>query len=212
MDPFVLCRQTPLPCPGDRILDIGCGCGIIPVILGYCFPQSRITGIEIQTELAETASKNVINNKLEQTVSIINQDIKTINPESAGGPFDLILSNPPYKKHNTGRLNPDTQKAIARHEIAMDIQILASKAEALLRPKGRLMIIFPSERLTDIQKAVQSTSIRPEWIRYIYTAQDKPPKRVLFSGRKDITAPNRVLSPIYLWPCQKNRYAPEMKS
>ncbi|MGD9824450.1 tRNA1(Val) (adenine(37)-N6)-methyltransferase [Desulfobacter sp.] len=200
MDPFWLCSQVPSVCSGDRILDIGCGCGIIPVILGYCFPQSHITGIEIQTELAEIALKNVIKNNLEQTVSIMNQDIKTINPESAGGPFDLILSNPPYKKQNTGRLNPDTQKAIARHEITMDIQVLALKAETLLRHKGRLMIIFPFERLIDIRNAVQSTSINPEWIRYIYTAQEKPPKRVVFSGRKDISAPNRTLSPIYLSP------------
>lgn len=198
MDPFVLCSQVPPIHSGDRILDIGCGCGIIPVILGYCFPQSRITGVEIQTELAEIALKNTFNNELEQTVSIINADIKNINTESTNGPFDLILSNPPYKKHNTGRLNPDLQKAIARHEIAMNIQSLAAKAETLLKHKGRFMIIFPSERLTDIQQAVQTTSIYQEWIRYIYTGQKKLPKRVVFSGRKNITASKQILPPIYL--------------
>lgn len=198
MDPFVLCSQVPPIHSGDRILDIGCGCGIIPVILGYCFPQSRITGVEIQTELAEIALKNTFNNELEQTVSIINADIKNINTESTNGPFDLILSNPPYKKHNTGRLNPDLQKAIARHEIAMNIQSLAAKAETLLKHKGRFMIIFPSERLTDIQQAVQTTSIYQEWIRYIYTGQKKLPKRVIFSGRKNITASKQILPPIYL--------------
>lgn len=198
MDPFVLCGQVPPACSGDRILDVGCGCGIIPVVLGYCFPQSRITGVEIQTGLAEIARKNIINNKLEQTVSIINADIKDTNIESINGPFDLILSNPPYKKHNTGRLNQDLQKAIARHEIAMDIQSLIAKAETLLRHKGRFMIIFPSERLADIEQAVQATAIFPEWIRYVYTGQTKPAKRVIFSGIKDVAAPKRILSPIYL--------------
>ena len=198
MDPVVLCSQVSHACFGDRILDIGCGCGIIPVILGYCFPQSRITGIEIQTELAQIALKNTINNKLAQTVSIINADIKHINPESTNGPFDLILSNPPYKKRNTGRLNPDLQKAIARHEIAMDIQSLVAKAETLLRDKGRFMIIFPSERLMDIEQAIQATSIYPEWIRYIHTGQKRQPKRVIFSGRKDIAIRRRILPPIYL--------------
>lgn len=198
MDPFVLCSQVPPACSGDRILDIGCGCGIIPVILGHCFPQSRIIGVEIQTELAKIALKNIIGNKLEQTVSIINEDIKNINPESTNGLFDLVLSNPPYKKHNTGRLNSNLQKAIARHEIAMNIQSLAAKTETLLRHKGRFMIIFPSERLTDIQRAVQTTSIYPEWIRYIYTGQKITPKRVIFSGRKNITAPKQVLPPIHL--------------
>nr|WP_320017250.1 methyltransferase [uncultured Desulfobacter sp.] len=198
MDPFVLCSQIPPICSGDRILDIGCGCGIIPVILGYCFPQSCITGVEIQTKLAEIALKNIIKNKLEQTVSIINEDVINFNPESTNGPFDLIVSNPPYKKHNTGRLNPDLQKAIARHEITINIQSLAAKAETLLRHKGRFMIIFPSERLPDIEQAVQATSIYPEWIRYIHTGPQKTPKLVIFSGRKDITARKRVLPPIYL--------------
>jgi len=198
MDPVVLCSQVPPVCSGDRILDVGCGCGIIPVILGYCFPQSRITGVEIQSELAQIALKNIINNKLAQTVSIINEDIKHLNPASTNGPFDLILSNPPYKRRKTGRLNPDLQKAIARHEIAMDIQSLAAKAQTLLRHKGRFMIIFPSERLMDIEQAVQATSIYPEWIRYIHTGQKKTPKRVIFSGRKDIAARRRILPPIYL--------------
>ncbi|WP_245569075.1 tRNA1(Val) (adenine(37)-N6)-methyltransferase [Desulfobacter curvatus] len=198
MDPFVLCSQVSSVCSGDRILDVGCGCGIISVILGYCFPQSHITGVEIQTNLAEIAQKNINNNKLEQTVSIINADIKHISSEFTNGPFDLILSNPPYKRHNTGRLNPDLEKAIARHEITMDIQGLTTKADTLLRHKGRFMIIFPSERLPDIEQAVQPTSIFPEWIRYIYTGQKKTAKRVIFSGIKDITAPKRILPPIYL--------------
>ena len=198
MDPVVLCSQIPHSCFGDRILDIGCGCGIIPVILGYCLPQSRITGVEIQSELAQIALKNIIKNKLAQTVSIINADIKHINPASTNGPFDLILSNPPYKKRNTGRLNPDLQKAIARHEITMDIQSLVTNAETLLKHKGRFMIIFPSERLIDIEQAVQATSIYPEWIRYIHTGQKKTPKRVIFSGRKEIAVRRRILPPIYL--------------
>ena len=200
MDTFILCSQVPPVYSGDRILDIGCGCGIIPVILGHCFPQSRIIGVEIQTELAKIALKNIIDNKLDQTVSIINEDIKNIDSESTNGLFDLILSNPPYKKHNTGRINSNLQKAIARHEIAMNIQTLAAKAETLLRHKGRFMIIFPSERLADIQQAVQATSIYPEWIRYIHTGQKNTPKRVIFSGRKNITVPKQVLPPIHLSP------------
>ncbi len=198
MDPFVLCNQVPPDCSAGRILDIGCGCGIIPAILGYRFPQARITGVEIQTPLADIAIKNVANNNLEQTVSITNADIKDYNPPSQSEPFDLVLSNPPYKKHNTGRLNPDIQKAIARHEIAMDIQTIAAKADTLLGPSGRFMIIFPSERLQDIELAVQITSICPEWIRYVHTGQQKPPKRVIFSGRKNITVKKRILPPIFL--------------
>jgi tRNA1Val (adenine37-N6)-methyltransferase len=197
MDPFVLCSQVPSVCSADRILDVGCGCGIISSILGYCFPKARITGVEIQTKLAQIAMKNVVNNNLEQTISIINSDIKHINP-APNELFDLVLSNPPYKKHHTGRLNPNVQKAIARHEIAMDIQTLAAKADTLLRHSGRFMIIFPFERLNDIEQALQATSIHPEWVRYIHTGQQKPPKRVIFSGRKDIAATKRILPPIFL--------------
>ena len=198
MDPFMLCSQIPSACAADCILDIGCGCGIMPVILGHCFPKAHITGVEIQTELADIAMQNVVNNNLGQTISIVKADIKNINPPPQNELFDLVLSNPPYKKHNTGRLNPDIQKAVARHEIAIDIQALTAKADTLLRPGGRFMVIFPSERLQDIEQAIQATSIRPEWIRYVHTGQQKPPKRVIFSGRKDITVNKRILPPIFL--------------
>jgi len=199
MDPFVLCSQVPADCSTDRILDVGCGCGIIPAILGHCFPQARITGVEIQTTLAGIAVKNVINNNLEETISIVNADIKNFTPPQ-GERFELVISNPPYKKHNTGRLNPDIQKAIARHEIAMDIQTLAAKADTLLGHGGRFMIIFPCERLQDIEQAVQTTSIHPEWIRYVHTGRQKTPKLVIFSGRKDISITKRILPPIFVSP------------
>ncbi|MCG8548773.1 MAG: SAM-dependent methyltransferase, partial [Desulfobacterales bacterium] len=156
--------------------------------------------VEIQKELAEIAMKNIIANKLGHTVSIINEDIKQFKLKSANNPFDQILANPPYEKRNTGRVNPDLQKAIARHELTMDIKTLAAKAETLLRPRGRFIIIFPSKRLADIEQAVKATSIYPEWIRFIHTGQKKTPKRVIFSGRKETPAQRRILPPIYLSP------------
>ncbi len=198
MDPFVLCSHVPVPRAGNRILDIGCGCGVMPAVLGFCYPETFITGIEIQKSLAKLAQKNIITNRLENCVTIINSDIKILDSRSAGGLFDFVISNPPYKKNNTGRLNPDHSKAIARHEILLDINTLACKSAELLKHEGRLIIIFPFERLSDLEHAVLSYNIFPEWIRFVHTSKKENPKRIIFCGQKNRSGSCRFLQPIFL--------------
>jgi tRNA1Val (adenine37-N6)-methyltransferase len=123
MDPFILASQVQVK-ESKKIIDIGTGCAIIPLILSSKHPDLKIIGIEIQEELATFAKRNVVANKLENTIQIIFNDIKNIKSSDMDGKADIIVSNPPYKKKNSGRLNPDSQKAIARHEIALDIDTL----------------------------------------------------------------------------------------
>ncbi len=198
LDPLILCSHIH-PEPGDRILDIGCGCGIMPLLIGYRYPDSCITGIEIQNSLAELAKKNINRNHMEHRCHILNKDICDLNIEDTGGRFDRIISNPPYKKADTGRLNPDLQKAIARHELKLSIQTLFAKADKLLKPKGSITIIFPAERLFDTHQAMQPTSIKPEWIRFIHTSPQKNAIRVIVSAVKNTKSSCRVRSPLYLF-------------
>ena len=198
MDPFVLCSKLPSPGPGTRILDIGCGCGVMAAVLGFQYPEARITGIEIQKSLADLALKNVIHNNLEQNISILNEDIKNIDIQSVGGRFDLIISNPPYKKKQTGRLNPNQSKAIARHEVAMNIQDLVKQAATLLKNDGKFMVIFPFERLAELKRVALSYKIFPDWLRFVHTSDSAPPKRVIFCGQNKQPGPGRILAPVFV--------------
>ena len=108
--------------PADLIVDLGTGCGIIPLILAYREPNLKIFGIELQKELADIASSNVKENHMGSTITILRKDLKELKNDMISGPVDLILSNPPYRKAESGRINPDIQRALARHEITVCLE------------------------------------------------------------------------------------------
>ncbi|MDD9304204.1 MAG: methyltransferase [Desulfobacter sp.] len=203
IDPVILCSQI-IPLPGSKILDIGCGCGIMELILGFRYPQTLILGVEIQEALAVIAQKNVLENHMEKQISIIHKNISHVSGIETKGPVDLIIANPPYQKAGTGRLPPIDQRAIARHEVKLNIHALFAKAEELLKPGGKLMLIFPADRLVDLTCAMDDTAIRPEWFRFVHTRHGQDAKRVIFSGVKNTGPSCRVLAPLHLYD-KKNK-------
>ena len=101
----------------DIAVDLGTGCGIIPLILSLKNPSAHIYGIEIQTDLAELASTNVVENQMESRVTIIHADMKDFRAHLTPEKADVVFSNPPYHRLLSGRINPETERAVARHEI-----------------------------------------------------------------------------------------------
>ncbi|MCF6247263.1 MAG: methyltransferase [Desulfobacula sp.] len=142
LDPFIIACEVIIN--GDeKIIDIGCGCGIISLLLANRFPGLNIFGVELQEQLAYFAKLNVQANKLSDTIDIIETDINQLTSADTNGKADIIVSNPPYKKKGSGRLNPDTQKAIARHEITLDVNQVFACASRLLKTNGLFYLIFP---------------------------------------------------------------------
>lgn len=183
MDPFLLCFHI-RPRPGDRILDIGCGCAIMPLLLGFRYRDAHILGVEIQEELAGFARSNVEDNGLENRIRILHRDIRSVDLTELDGPLDIIVSNPPYKKKDTGRLNPDPGRALARHEITLSLPVLYSTARRLLKPGGRITIVFPAQRLPEIFTAMSDSGFAPEWLRFIHIRKNEPARLVLASAIK----------------------------
>ncbi len=181
MDPFLLCSIIP-PLINQTILDIGCGVGIMPLILKSINPDVKIFGIEIQKELAQFARKNIKNNLMGENIHIICKDIRKVVTQDFDNTIDIIVSNPPYKKKNSGRLNPDKQKAIARHEIKLDIKELIICCKRLLVPDGSLYIIFPAERISDLLSNMNKHRLTPETIQFVHTKKNAPAKLVIVCG------------------------------
>jgi tRNA1Val (adenine37-N6)-methyltransferase len=208
MDPFVLSAHIK-PHPNEKIIDIGTGCGIIPLILSSRYPGLKIIGVEIQKELYQFARKNVLAQKLEKTINLINKDISDVTLKNIFGPADVIVSNPPYKKRGSGRLNPDSQKAIARHEIHLDIDMLFKYAKALLKDQGRLYIIFPAERLKDLESSMTKNHFNTSFMRFLHIKKGSPAKRVILCAVKNQeTAPCNILPPLYIYS-DKDQYTSE---
>jgi tRNA1Val (adenine37-N6)-methyltransferase len=180
----VLLAAFSAPEAEDRIVDLGTGCGIIPLILGYRHPAVNITGIEIQPELGELAASNVAINELTERVTIIRGDMKSLSIQAVSGPVDLVISNPPYRKGRSGRVNPHPQRAAARHEILATLQDVTAAAARLLGIGGRFAIVYPAERITDLLTNLRSAGIEPKNIQTVHAKSRDPARLVLLSGIK----------------------------
>jgi tRNA1Val (adenine37-N6)-methyltransferase len=171
---FVTIRQ------GDVVVDLGTGCGVIPLILlltkrvGYAF------GLEIQEELAGQAARNVLLNGFNDKMRVVLGDIK--NPPIAEESADVVICNPPYRQVKSGRINPDPRRAIARHEIMASIDDILCAARNVLRKKGRFALIYSSVRLVDILARMRRFTLEPKKIQIIYPDLNSGAKLVLVEG------------------------------
>jgi tRNA1Val (adenine37-N6)-methyltransferase len=197
-DPFILAAHVKVA-GKKKIIDIGSGCGIISLLLAFKYPDSKITGVEIQKELYLCARKNIITNKLENIINIIHGDIKDIQHLDINGKVDIIVSNPPYKKRGSGRLNPGSQKAIARHEIFLDIDMLFKYSSRLLKEKGKLYLIFPASRLSDLFTAMNNYYFTPGFTRFVHIKKKDPAKLIILSVVKNSSQPCIVHPPFYIY-------------
>ena len=166
--------------PGDVVVDLGTGCGVILLILLLTKPAGHAFGLEIQEELASQAWRNAVLNGFEDKMGIILGDIK--NPPMAKKFADVVICNPPYRKAESGRINPDQRRAIARHEILASINDILRAARNLLRKKGRLAMIYPSVRLVDILLRMRRFDLEPKKVQINYPGLQSDAKLALIEA------------------------------
>jgi len=179
----------------ERVIDLGTGCGILPLLLSQSTKASSFVGVEIQRSLAECAEKNVFLNHLEDRVSILKQDFRELKTIFPPGSFDVVLSNPPYRKYQTGRINPSMDKAIARHEIKGKLEDLISMASYLLPPKGRCCLIFPALRTVDLFVALRKGKLEPKRIQFVHPRMGEEAKFVLVESFKASGVELKIMRP-----------------
>lgn len=168
---------------GDIIFDLGTGCGIIPLILLLTRPAQHVFGIEIQKELASQAKRNALINGLADQFDVITGDIKSLAlPRQCA---DVVICNPPYRRIKSGRINPDLQKAIARHEIMISIDDIIRTAKFLLRKKGRLAMIYPSMRFLDVLVSMRRFNLEPKRVQIQYPGLESEAELVLIEAYLD---------------------------
>jgi tRNA1Val (adenine37-N6)-methyltransferase len=129
-------------------------------------PVRHAYALEIQWGLAYQTARNAALNDFSGRMSVIMGDIR--NPPLAALSADVVVCNPPYRRKESGRINPDQQRAIARHEILASLDDILNATKRILRPKGRLAMIYPAERLTDLMIKLRSFGLEPKRLRVIY--------------------------------------------
>ncbi len=182
----------------ERVIDLGTGCGILPLLLSHTTQARSFIGVEIQKGLADCAKKNVTLNHLENRISIIKQDFRELRNTFPPGSFDVVLSNPPYRKYRTGRINPSMEKAIARHEMKGTLADLISVASYLLPPRGRCYLIFPVLRAVDLFVAMRDEKLEPKRLRFVHPFIGKEAKFILTESIKDSGVELKIMAPLIL--------------
>ncbi len=192
------------------VLDLGTGCGIIPLILAYRNPKLRIYGIEIQKQLADIASGNVIENSMQERIRILYTDMKEITQKMIAEPIDTVVSNPPYRKICSGRMNPESQKAIARHEIKAKLWDVTETAKQMLAISGRFIVIYPAERATDLLTQMRQSQLEPKFLRPIHSLPDTQARLILAEGIRGGQPGMKIAPPLVIYQ-KHGEYSSEIR-
>ena len=204
----VLLAHFPALTQGLKVLDLGCGNGILPVLLKCREPALKISGVEIQESAAQLARRNMALNQLD--VDIYNLDLRLL-PKEWGSSFDLIITNPPFFPMASGKLNPLDECAAARHELYCTLEELLQSAKRLLKPHGRLAMIYKPERLSQLCALCQSLGLAPKYLRFIHPYAEADANLFLLEAIKGGRNPLKVLPPLIVYR-SPNIYTPEILS
>lgn len=183
---------------GEKIIDLGTGTGIIPILMAGKTEAGHITGLEIQPEMAAMAARSVALNGLEQRVEIIEGDLKECVGQLGAGKFDVVVCNPPYKNCGTGLLNPNDAKAISRHEIKCTLEDVIAVSSKLLRIGGKLNMVHRPERLVDMMWLMRNYKIEPKRMRLVHPYPSKRANLVLVEGVRNGGTYLKMMEPLYV--------------
>ena len=183
----------------SMVLDLGTGTGIIPILLCGKTKLKKVTGIELQEEVAKMAKKSIKLNNLEDKFNVINENILNLNKIYENQTFDVIVSNPPYKKKDTGITNENEKKIISRHEISASLEDFLKLSKDLLKDKGEFYMVHRPERLVDIFELMRKYKIEPKILKMVYSYKNKEPKLILIKGVKNAKPFLKVESNLYIY-------------
>ena len=210
LDAFLLADFVPPQATGPMI-DLGTGCGVVACLLARRFPGIPITALELQAGLAAVAQRNVAHNDLAQQVSIVQADMRRAAACLAPASFATVVCNPPYRAVGRGRLNPNSEKAIARHEVAVTLCDVVQAARRLLVRRGRLLLVYHPSRLAELCSRLESADLNPCRLRFVHPSREAPATMVLVEALRGGRDALEVLPPLVVYQAP-NIYSDEMQA
>jgi len=191
--------------PGESLLELGAGNGVISLLLGIK-PFGRVVALELQPGLAGLARRNIRLNGLQDRIAVLEEDIRTFRP---GEKFDVVFSNPPYIRKQGGHLSLSDEKSVAKHEIRCDISDIMQAAAGAMKRDGRSYFVYPAARRGDFDAARERSGLRTRTLRLVHSRPGGAPRWLL--AECDFTAPRTSVRPPLIVHGGDGRYTPEME-
>lgn len=182
--------------PGERVVDLGTGNGILPLLLCAKSRAAHIIGLEIQQEIAQRALRSVQLNGLEDRICIVQGDLRQAETLVSGQAFEVVVANPPYLRIGTGQMSGADARAIARHEICCTIQDVAMAASTILKMGGRLYMVHLCERMSEVCCALSERRLEPKRICLVHPYPGKAPNLMLIEAVKDAQPGIKWMAPL----------------
>ena len=194
-----------------KVIDLGTGTGIISILLCGKTKLKKIYGIEIQEEMADMVKRSIKLNNLTDRFEVINDNIINIDKILPVNSFDVIVTNPPYKKMNTGIINENKMKLISRHELTANLEDFIKISSKMLKSNGEFYIVHRPERLVDLMFLLRKYKLEPKVLRMVYSTLNKNPKLVLIKAVKNANSFIKVEKPLYIYDENGNYTAEILK-
>jgi tRNA1Val (adenine37-N6)-methyltransferase len=163
--------------------------------------------VEVQPSLADLARRNAVLNRCSSRFQVWEDDLRKLDQGVKRQCFDLVLTNPPYRKVGSGRVNPHAEKAVARHEIKATLEDVLRIAQYLLKDKGRLGTIYPASRMADLMRGLSKYRLEPKRLQFVHSHDYDEARLVLVEALKEGHAQVKVLPPFFLYDSHRN-YTP----
>ncbi len=205
----VLLANFPVPSKRHiRICDLGCGNGIIPLVLSERFPQAEIYGLEIQKEVAKTAQASVELNNKEDRIKILVGDVRSLPAELARESCNMVTANPPYFKLEEGIISSKSHLAAARHELAGGIRDFVAAAANLLKYRGSLYMVYNAARTVEVLNELSAFRLEPKSLRFVHSTSADPAHAVLIQALKGGKSGLVVEPPLFVY--EEGEYTEEL--
>jgi len=195
----------------EHIADLGTGNGVIPLVVAYRNPSALVMGVEVQEGLAGRARRNAELNDLDKRIEIVQGDVSAMSRIADAERFDVVLCNPPYRKPSSGRVSPNAEKKIARHEVMGTLQEFLAAGRYLLTFKGRMSLVYPAVRCIDLLHAMRNAGLEPKRLRMVHSFPDTEASLVLVEGIKGGKSGIKISSPLIVYRRGK-KYRPEVQA
>lgn len=184
---------------GDKVLDLCTGNGVIPILMHGKNEGITCTGLEIQKQSYELAARNVSLNGLDADINMVKGDVKEAVALLGSSVYNVVTTNPPYMNENHGIVNPESAKAIARHEILCTLDDVVKAAAGCLKVKGHFFMVHRPQRLVDIYEAMRKYKLEPKRMRMVHPYVDAEANMVLIEGVKGGNSQLTVEAPLIVY-------------